>query len=363
MTKSYRLIIVLTASAVLSGLLLSFLNIHTEPLIAAYQTTVLNNALSGVLPGSEKIEEKLIQDQQFYFGYDKTGKVSGVAFLAEGNGFQSKLRILVGMNAELNVITKIIVLEQKETPGLGTKIETDPGSKTNPEWFPNQFVDLNIPGLIKLVKNQKANKNAGEIMAITGATISSRAVTDIINTVISRNREILKENTELALTACPAVDAVEAENFDPELIPEGSEITKIGDKTFFLNKDNSGTLTGVAFLAKGAGFQSTIKLMVCMEPDFSAIKSVQVLDQNETADWGTRIINDSENSTDPCWFIKQFQGLSMKKEIEIVGNSPDKEAGKVQTISGATISSEAVIKILNESIKQNRDTYLKQKAN
>jgi len=362
MTKSYRLILVLTATAVLSGLLLSFLNLHTSPLIEAHQNKVLNDALSSVLPGCDKIEEQFYENKQFYFGYDTGKNVKGIAFLTEGNGFQSKLRILVGMNASLTQIVKIRILEQKETPGLGTKIETDPSSKTNPEWFPNQFDGLNISNKISYVKNQTPDKSAGEIMAITGATISSKAVIDIINAALLENNRILKENTDLNIGECPAIDAVNETVFDPQLIPEGAEIVAIDNKTYFLNKDENGLVTGVAFIASGEGFQSTIKVLACMNPDFSKMQSLEIIQQDETEGWGTRLLNDTDNN-DPQWFLKQFNNLRVHDTILAVPENPNRQNGEVQSISGATVSSEAVIKILNASIQEYRNTYLNRKVN
>lgn len=362
MSKSYRLILVLTTTAVLSGLLLSFLNLHTRPLIVAHQNRVLNDALSSVLPGCDKIEEQFYDNKQFYFGYDKGENVKGIAFLTEGNGFQSKLRILVGMNANLTQIVKIRILEQKETPGLGTKIETDPSSKTSPEWFPNQFDGLNITRKIAYVKNQTPDKSNGEIMAITGATISSKAVIDIINAALVENSRILKENTDLNIGECPAINAVNDTAFDPELVPEGAEILTIGNKTYFLNKNDNGLVKGVAFIASGEGFQSTIKVLACMNPDFTKMQSLEIIQQDETEGWGTRIVNDKTNDN-PQWFIKQFNNLAIKEFITSVSEIPDKEKGEVQSISGATVSSEAIINILNASIKGYRDTYLNRKVN
>ena len=362
MTKSYRLILVLTATAVLSGLLLSFLNLHTSPLIEAHQNKVLNDALSSVLAGCDKIEEQFYEDKQFYFGYDAQNNVKGIAFLTEGNGFQSKLRILVGMDAGLTQIVKIRILEQKETPGLGTKIETDPASKTNPEWFPNQFDRLNVINKISYVKNQTPNKSAGEIMAITGATISSKAVIDIINAALVENNRIIKENTDLNIGECPAIDAVNETAFNPQLVPEGAEIVTIDNKTYFLNKDENGLVMGVAFIARGEGFQSTIKVLACMNPDFSRMQSLEIIQQDETEGWGTRLVNDTENS-DPQWFLKQFNNLNVHKAISAVPENPNRQNGEVQSISGATVSSEAVIKILNASIQEYCDTYLNRKVN
>ena len=362
MTKSYQLILVLTAAAVLSGLLLSLLNLHTRPLIEAHQNKVLNDALSSVLPGSDKIEEQIYENKQFYFGYDAQNNIKGIAFLSEGNGFQSKLRILVGMDAGLTHITKIRILEQKETPGLGTKIETDPSSRGNPEWFPNQFDGLNVMNRITYLKNQTPDKSAGEIMAITGATISSKAVIDIINVALVENSRILKDNTDFNIGKCPAIDAMNETAINLEMVPEGAEILTINNKTYFLNKDDNGAVTGVAFILSGEGFQSTIKVLACMNPDISKILSLEIIDHGETEGWGTRMVNDTTNS-DPQWFLKQFNNLTIQELITPVTGTSDKQRGEIQSISGATVSSEAIIKMLNLSIQGYRDTYLNRKVN
>lgn len=362
MTKSYRLILVLTATAILSGLLLSFLNIHTLPLIEAYQKQVLNDALSGVLPGSVKIEEKIFDNQQLYFGYNQKQQLQGIAFLAEGNGFQSKLRILVGMDPGLSTITKIKILEQKETPGLGTKIESDPSSKTDVEWFPNQFDKLNAGKSLSYVKNQKPDKSAGEIMAITGATISSKAVIDIINAGLQNTRKILSNHTDLSIAECTADAVFNEEGFDPQLLPRGAEMIKTDNKIFLLNKDRQGAVSDVSFIASGEGFQSTLKIVVCMNPDFTRIKSLEILEQDETPGWGTRVISDTTR-TDEQWFLKQFQNLNVAAGTIRVGATANRQDGIVQTISGATISSEAIINILNVAIKEYRAAYLNRKVN
>ncbi|MBN2602099.1 MAG: FMN-binding protein, partial [Candidatus Marinimicrobia bacterium] len=202
----------------------------------------------------------------------------------------------------------------------------------------------------------------GEIMAITGATISSKAVIDIINAALVENSRILKENTDLNIGECPAINAVNDTAFDPELVPEGAEILTIGNKTYFLNKNDNGLVKGVAFIASGEGFQSTIKVLACMNPDFTKMQSLEIIQQDETEGWGTRIVNDKTNDN-PQWFIKQFNNLAIKEFITSVSEIPDKEKGEVQSISGATVSSEAIINILNASIKGYRDTYLNRKVN
>jgi len=362
MTKSYRLIIVLTVTAILSGLLLSLLNLHTSPLIEAYQNKVLNEALSSVLPGSDKINDRIIENKRFYFGYDKQGNITGIAFLTEGNGFQSKLRILVGTDSEMTRITKIRILEQKETPGLGTKIDTDPSNKANPQWFSKQFEDLNIGDKVSYVKNQTPDKSAGQIMAITGATISSKAVVDIINSALIENKRILSKNTDLNIGQCPDIESDNGGGINPENLPEGAESVSIEGKTYYISRNDAGEITNVAFVTSGEGFQSKIKVMACMSPDFKKMLNLKILEQNETQGWGSRLLNDTK-STDPQWFLKQFNNLNTDGIIKTVATTPNKLNGEVAVISEATVSSEAVINMLNESIQEYRDTYQNRKVN
>ncbi|MCK4640139.1 MAG: FMN-binding protein, partial [Candidatus Marinimicrobia bacterium] len=83
------------------------------------------------------------------------------------------------------------------------------------------------------------------------------------------------------------------------------------------------------------------------------------LEQNETPGLGTRIIKDFKNETDQEWFIKQFKGLKVTQPVTCVEKSPKKSNGEVQAITGATVSSETIIDILNNSIQNYRDSYLK----
>lgn len=191
MKKSANLIIVLTCTAIISGLILAFLNNITQPKIEAYAAMVLKNAVSDVLPGIDSYDRKTINGTEFFLGKDANGNIINVAFQAIGNGFQSKLKILVGMDLEMKNILSIKILEQMETPGLGTKIETDPSKKESPGWFYKQFSGLNLSSQeITYLKNAEPSVEKGQIMAITGATISSKAVVNIINEAIAKNRKI-----------------------------------------------------------------------------------------------------------------------------------------------------------------------------
>jgi electron transport complex protein RnfG len=96
---------------------------------------------------------------------------------------------MVGVKSDFSEITGIKILEQIETPGLGTKIIEDPTNKEDRFWFPNQFRSLKTEPQIEVIKNVKPSKD-NEIQAITGATISSRAVATILNQNIQAAKKI-----------------------------------------------------------------------------------------------------------------------------------------------------------------------------
>lgn len=82
------------------------------------------------------------------------------------NGFSGNINLMAGFKPDGTIIN-ISVLEQKETPGLGTKM-------TEPK-FKDQFNDKNPSGFLLKVK-----KDGGQVDAITAATISSRAFCDAV---------------------------------------------------------------------------------------------------------------------------------------------------------------------------------------
>lgn len=189
MSNTARMVTVLTVTAILSGAILSIYNFYTYPRIQAYRQSELEKAIFEVIPGAERYKKLELGEKVFYIGCTKGEKELGVAFLAEGNGFQGKISMLVGMNMSMDTILAIKVLEQVETPGLGTKIVDDPSNPEDRKWFTNQFKGLRALPEITYVKNEKPS-SPGQIQAITGATISSRSVVEILNSTIKENRKI-----------------------------------------------------------------------------------------------------------------------------------------------------------------------------
>lgn len=109
------------------------------------------------------------------------GRLAGWVAKTAGQGYADKIEMLVGFDPMVREITGIFVLEQKETPGLGNKIVTE-------EWR-SQFAAKPTDEPLTAVKGKAKADN--EIDAITGATISAKAVTDIINTAVKDLRDPL----------------------------------------------------------------------------------------------------------------------------------------------------------------------------
>lgn len=192
MNTSVKMVLVLTLVSVVAGGLLQAWEGVTVPIIEKYRAEQLQKAVTEVLPEHDSYDTVEKNGVTLYLA-KKNGveEPVGVAFNAKGPGFQSILSIMVGMTTDYATITGIKVLEQVETPGLGTKIEVDP-SNDNPFWFSQQYKGKapkyeGEKPVITVLKNQTPS-NPDEIMAITGATISSKAMTRIINEAIDKAR-------------------------------------------------------------------------------------------------------------------------------------------------------------------------------
>lgn len=196
-------------------------------LVATYQLTIpqielnrqafLEQAVLEVLPGAASFEpfsptpsgdlapvaEGQDPDLTLYAGYDSTGTLVGVAIEAQGQGYADVVRILYGYSPSCSCVIGMKVLESKETPGLGDKIGKDPAFMDNFEALDVQLGPdgETLANEVALVKHG-AKTEDWQIEAITGATISSKAVTDIIRAsteallpMIQRNVSTLQEGS------------------------------------------------------------------------------------------------------------------------------------------------------------------------
>lgn len=184
-TSSVRLIGTLAFAGAVAGMAIVMVFQWAKPIIEAHQAEVLAAAVTEVLGGAERYETVYMENGQFtaqpadtagkdrvYVGYDAAGQATGVAMVSEETGFQDIIRIIFGYDPTTGDLLGMKVLESKETPGLGDKIEKD-------SVFVGGFSNAGTPLLG--VKKDRATGGHDEVVMITGATISSRAVIGIIN--------------------------------------------------------------------------------------------------------------------------------------------------------------------------------------
>lgn len=118
--------------------------------------------LKEVLPSAVSFDEGQVDGKKVFTGKDTEGRVVGTAFNVAPQGYAGPINTLIGVDSERKVTAiSITKLDQKETPGLGTKI-------AEPK-FRDRFNGKEGDAL-------KLKKDGGSIDAITAATISSRAV-------------------------------------------------------------------------------------------------------------------------------------------------------------------------------------------
>ena len=178
MKNAFKMILVLVVVGLVSGGALVSVYNYANPLIEKNKEKELKEALNKVLP---RAIYKEIEPNRIYEGRDERGKILGYAFIAEGNGYQGKIKIIAGIDTTLKNLKGIEIPESSETPGLGAEITKEP--------FKKQFRGLSVIPEITFTKGTPAGEN--EVQAITGATISTRSVVEILNKEIEHLREAL----------------------------------------------------------------------------------------------------------------------------------------------------------------------------
>lgn len=179
-----RLVATLTIAGLFSGLSIVVAYRATLPRIQANQRAALERAVFEVLPGTTRLE-RLTWDgttlksasagessESIFAGFDAAGRLVGYAVPGSGAGFQDTIKLIFGVDPTASKMLGMTVLESRETPGLGDKIYKDPS-------FAREFRDLVLDPTIELIKGH--GEGANQVDAITGATISSRAVVKILN--------------------------------------------------------------------------------------------------------------------------------------------------------------------------------------
>lgn len=174
MREMIRMVVTLFVISLVCSAILGVVNAVTEDRIADIEAETRAAAMRDVLPDADSFADVSGElDEDFktenavtgiYAATAADGSDAGYAVMVAPRGFGGEIVMIVGVNTE-GVVTGVVITEMSETAGLGAKAD-DPS-------FLSQYVGKS--GSLTVVKG-----NAGEnqISAITGATVTSRAVTD-----------------------------------------------------------------------------------------------------------------------------------------------------------------------------------------
>lgn len=180
-TSAWQLYRAMVGVGLVCGTLIVGAYLATLNTIAANRAELLQRAIFQVLPGATNYQE-IDVGETVYAGFDGNGNLSGLAIPAQGMGYQDVIHILYGYDPSRQQIIGLQVLESKETPGLGDRIEKDPVFLAN---FAALDVSINSTGdalaqALLLVKPGKKTR-PWEIDSISGATISSAAIARMVS--------------------------------------------------------------------------------------------------------------------------------------------------------------------------------------
>ena len=184
--SSIRLVLTLAIAGMISGFAIAGAYQITKPRIEANKARALREAVFQVVPGSSVMQKLVLRDGApvvlleneqtdepvVYGAYDEAGVFRGYALANDGAGFQDQIELLYGYDPVKKRVVGMRILASRETPGLGDKIFKDAA-------FVVIFDDLAVEPEIVVVKDGRDADH--EVDAITGATISAKAVVKIIN--------------------------------------------------------------------------------------------------------------------------------------------------------------------------------------
>lgn len=175
-----NMVLVLVGVAVVISAVLAWVNHVTEKPIADKAQQTLAAGIKDVMGATDiKVDEPEnltmnIKDKDYNFVvhnvYAADGAFMGAAVESTSMGFGGDLKVLVGFNAEGEILGYTI-LQASETPGLGAKAD---------KWFQKDGKG-NIIGMNPSKGELKVNKDGGQVDAITASTITSRAFLLAVN--------------------------------------------------------------------------------------------------------------------------------------------------------------------------------------
>ena len=190
----------LMVSAIFFGCLLASLNAYWAPKITQNETEKFNKLAGDLIAGAQKFQsvgdsipvdigKGEVYTVDVKKGTDADGDLVGWAFVCEGSGFADKIKLVIATDASFNKLAGFGVLGSNETPGFGDKINIKPEAGG---FFQPQFIGAPVAEL-ELTKIGDPEKIDNQIVAISGATVTSDAVVKIFNTFLLPVKQAMAE--------------------------------------------------------------------------------------------------------------------------------------------------------------------------
>lgn len=311
MKDNLRLGLVLFIITAIAGLILGGAHSITAGPIAETAAKAKQAAMIEILPQADEFKE--VSDKtndkilEVNVGY-KSGKIVGYALKVAPSGYGGTIEMMVGVSNE-GKIGGIKILSHTETPGLGANAPKIA--------FSGQYTDKSISKKLQVVKGTASNDN--EIEALTGATITSRAVTNGVNDAVDFYKSQLNKNTE---------------NKDEE---ESTSDAKVIEANPIKENNN---ISEHAIKVEVNGFGDPIEVMVTITNE-GVVKNVEVLSHSETPGLGS-VAAEPE-------FLEQFINKSAKN-FKLSQNKTSKD-NEIEAIAGATVSSTAITDAVNSAVE------------
>ena len=185
----------LVVSSFCFGLLIAVTDAALSDKIEENKATKLNRLTGELLREAKKfvaveaeIEVTLAggkkERARIYKATSETGECVGWSFNAAGQGFADKIELVIAVDKGFEKIAGFNVLASSETPGFGDQIKSS--------YYRDQFAGAPAEKLA-IVRSGDSKKIDSEIVSITGATVSSEAVVEIINTYLVQIKEQLQQ--------------------------------------------------------------------------------------------------------------------------------------------------------------------------
>lgn len=176
----------LLVASVVFGCLLACLNTAWGPEIEKRQKEKFDQLAGGLLTEAKSFEQiTTFENTPIMKGVNAEGKLVGWAFVIEGFGFADKIKLVVAVDGPFEKIAGFGVLSSNETPGFGDQINIKDG------FYQSQYKGAPVTELT-LSKTGDDKVIDSEIVAISGATVTSEAVVKIFNSYLLPVKEKLQ---------------------------------------------------------------------------------------------------------------------------------------------------------------------------